>query len=129
VFNIFRNSKNISEELILNHGYKLALEFGKDWLQPDNERLRKKYPNLSNKDLVKINAHVERLRSEASEFIYQRLEELTNDRKKISEKDLKIELNDWMINNHPWVSNENVKRTLTQGIYFAWKDGLTECIK
>jgi hypothetical protein len=79
--------------------------------------------------LVKINAHVERLRSEASEFIYQRLEELTNDRKKISEKDLKIELNDWMINNHPWVSNENVKRTLTQGIYFAWKDGLTECIK
>jgi hypothetical protein len=99
VFNIFRNSKNISEELILNHGYKLALEFGKDWLQPVNERLRKKYPNLSNKDLVKINAHVERLRSEASEFIYQRLEELTNDRKKISEKDLKIELNDWMINN------------------------------
>jgi hypothetical protein len=35
VFNIFRNSKNISEELILNHGYKLALEFGKDWLQPE----------------------------------------------------------------------------------------------
>ena len=54
MINLFRK-KSYKEENILNEGVSLAMEFGKNWLQPIQKRLSKKYPKLSTTELDEYN--------------------------------------------------------------------------
>lgn len=126
MLNLFKSESQDSKEEILNNGYRMALEFGKNWLQPVNERLRKKYPKLSAEEIQEFSDTCHNIRKEGNQFIYNRLRQLTELQQKITEHELNIELTDWMGEHYPWVNNANIKRTISQGIYYAAKDGWAE---
>lgn len=127
MLNIFK-SRDASKEEVLNKGYEMALEFGKNWLQPINDRLVKKFSNLSQKEIKEYSQACEQLRNESNNYIYERLSKLTDEQKEIREKDFTKELTDWMRTHSPWVSDSNIKRTFNQGMYYAWKEGISNCV-
>ncbi|MEQ8414116.1 MAG: hypothetical protein RIB71_06605 [Imperialibacter sp.] len=118
-----------TREGILNTAYALSMEFGEGWLQPIDERLGKIYPQLDSRQLSGFNNICQQLRTEATNFICQRLEQITDSQLMITEKDLGSELSRWMTEHYPWVSKSNIRKALAQGLYYAWRDGLTECVK
>ena len=103
MLNLFQ-SRDASKEEILNIGYEMALEFGKNWLQPINDRLAKKFKNLSQEEIEEYTQACEQLRNESNNYIYESLSKLTDEQQDIREKDFKKELTDWMRTHSPWVS-------------------------
>ncbi len=49
------SEKNIDNETILNIALKLTMEFGENWMQPIQNRLSKRFTNLSNQELDNYN--------------------------------------------------------------------------
>ncbi|MEH0154115.1 hypothetical protein V6R21_08185 [Limibacter armeniacum] len=125
----FRSQSSDSREDILNKGYKMSLEFGGNWLKPINERLGKKYPKLSSNELDEFSAICERLRAEAINFINKYLEAKAEGNQQIVEKELQIAFTNWALEYYPWLSKSNIKGTVSQGLYFAWKGGLVKQVK
>lgn len=118
-----------SREEILNKGLKFALEFGKNWMQPINERLSRRFPDLTHAELEEFNKICEQVRNDSLIHMSERLQNITEQQQEITEKELKSELAKWVNEQFPWVSKSNIKRIYSQGMYYGWKDGLTQFVK
>ena len=114
----------MNEEKILNRGLELALEFGPNWLQPIQARLSKKFPDLQTEELDKYDSICRTAMKDGHEFIYKKLETAADKKRKIKEKDVSDELQLFLHTKYPWVDSKNLKRIVSQGFYYAWKDGL-----
>ena len=109
---------------ILNDGLNLAMEFGNDWLMPVRERLEKKYPDLSAEQLDIYSIECEGAMEAGLSFIYKTLEKLATNKGNITGPELFNLLQDNMKLIFPWINNESASRLMSQGCYYAYKDGL-----
>jgi hypothetical protein len=113
-------------EDILNHGLNLAMEWGKDWLQPIQSRLAKGYPKLTAKELDDYN----KVCQEAMKAGHQLVDSLLSEQWKqnswktledVDSRILKPLFRKSMNTQYPWVSEENLGRLFSQGMYYALK--------
>ena len=114
----------MNEENILKRGLEFVLEFGPNWLQPIQSRLSEKFPELQTEELNKYDSICRTAMKDGHEFIYKKLETAADEKRKIKEKDVADELQLFLHKKYPWVDSGNLKRIVSQGFYYAWKDGL-----
>ena len=55
MFNWVKRKDGYDENQILNYGLDFAMQWGENWMQPIQERLSTKFPDLSSEDLDKYN--------------------------------------------------------------------------
>ena len=121
--------KTLTRDDISNLSVDLALAWGQDWLKPIQSRLAAKVDSLSSSDLDEYNDLSQEVLKVGFGFISTTLEDVCDRRATIKETDLKSALINEMSSKFPWLSNDNLKRILSQGLYYSWKDGLGDCIK
>jgi len=114
---------------ILNLSLDLALAWGPNWAQPIQSRLAAKDDTLSFSDLNEYNDLSQEVLNEGFQFITSRLEGVCDARETIKEKDLKTVFVENMVGKYPWINEEHLKKIFSQGLYYAWKDGLVDCVK
>jgi hypothetical protein len=106
------------DERILNVGLDLAMEFGKNWLQPIQTRLAKKFPTLSPAQLDEY----ERACREAMKFGHAQVP-IQWRRAGGQEKSARRLFDEVVLAAHPWITRTNLSHLFSQGCYYAWKDG------
>ena len=114
----------MNEEKILNKGLEFALEFGPNWLQPIQSRLSDKFPELQPDELNKYDTICRTAMRKGHDYIYKALEAATDEKRKINQTEIADLLSSFLNQEYPWIDSENLKRILSQGLYYAWKDGL-----
>ena len=123
------NKQNPPENKILNSGLNFAMEFGENWLQPIHQRLSFKYDFLTKNQLDEYNLICTKATKIGQEFIYKTLVEISENQETIKESHLKHNLKSFMLSDYPWIDNKNLSRLFSQVCYYAYKDGLTGCLK
>lgn len=129
--NIFANifkSTPISKEQILNAGLSMAMEFGSNWLQPINERLRSKFPNLSEQELKEYNTLCQSAMKRGHNYIYDTLNMLAENDGTIRSIELQDQFKLSLRSEYDWINDKNITGLYSQGCYYAWKDGLDNAI-
>ena len=99
---------------ILNTGLNLAMEWGKDWLKPIQSRLVIHYPQLSPDELDRYNT----LCQEAMKFGHDLIYSLHNQH---TTSEIQSYFRSQLKEKYPWVSDENLGRLFSQGMYYAMK--------
>ena len=125
--NIFKSENR--EDRIRNSGLKLALRWGDEWMQPIQERLKQKFPNLTSSELDEHDLLCTQARNHGQNYIFDTLRKATDDGIQLSEKAFKKQFKDFVKNTYPWVNNSNLNSIFSQGMYYAWKDGFDRCLK
>ena len=110
----FRKKEPANED-VLNEAFHFAMAWGKDWLQPVQDRLAKAYPQLSKKELDQYNTLAQEVMKFGHAQVYS-LAELHG--KQTSEK----EFAEILLSKYPWVNKKNISHCFSQGMYYAWKD-------
>lgn len=123
------NKQNPPENEILNSGLNFAMEFGENWLQPIQKRLLFKYGFLTSKQRDEYNAICTTTMKIGHEFIYKSLADILDKDETIKENQFKENFKNFMLNEFPWIDKRNMSRLFSQGCYYAYKDGLTGCMK
>jgi hypothetical protein len=118
----------LTENKILNIGLGLAMEFGKNRLKPIQERLAKRVPDLTVDQLNKYNEICVDSMNTCLDYVYKRLDQLDKDDKFISNWRLRREFKKFIRENYSWINYWNTYRLYSQSLYFAWHDGLDQCI-
>lgn len=113
----------------LNLSLDLALAWGSNWAQPIQSRLAAKVDTLSSSDLNEYNNSSQEVLNVGFQFISSRLEGVCDARETIKEKVLKTVFVEYMVSRYPWINEENLKKIFSQALYYAWKDGLVDCVK
>jgi hypothetical protein len=126
--NLLKRNNSPGEAEILNHGIRLAMEFGENWLQPIQNRLAKKFTHLNATELDAYNHICRGAMDSAHSHIYNTLAKLDETSEKIASRELKKNFREYMRNNYTWISGSNLTRLFNQGMYYAWKDGLDKSI-
>jgi len=116
MFKFFRKSQSAIESEILNTGLLLSLEWGKYWLKPINDRLIKKYPQITDAKAEEVNSICKGAREYGVSLVYELAEDLNE---KIRIKDFRLPYK----TKYPWVSEKVLSSVYNQGMYYAWKDG------
>ncbi len=107
------------QDQILNAGLALAMEFGKNWLQPIQSRLAESFPDLSSHELDEYNS----ICKSAMEFGNQSISIAI-----IKREGQELNYKEWeaaVLNSYPWINRENLAQLFSQAMYYAWKDGFT----
>lgn len=121
---MFFGEKNYSEEKILNIGLAFAMEFGKNWQAPIQDRLRKKIPNLTQQELNRYNSICKAMLDDGIDILFKLLENIdTNNPMKSNE--LSIQFGKVILSKYSWVNEKNLKHLYSQAMYYAWKDGIS----
>lgn len=123
------SKQNSPENEILNSGLDFTMEFGENWLQPIHQRLFSKYDFLTKKQLDEYNLICTKAMKSGKDLIYKTLVEVSENQATIDENHLKEKLKSFMLSNYPWIDDKNLSRLFNQGCYYAYKDGLTDCLK
>lgn len=121
-------SNSLSETDILNAGLSYAMEFGTNLLQPIQNRLSKKFPQLNQAELAYYNDICQDAMRFGHTFIYNRLIDLHTKGEKITSKELKVTFENHIKEKYAWVSSYNFNALFNQGMYYAWKDGLDKSV-
>jgi hypothetical protein len=108
------DSGPICNEEILNVGLDLALEWGKDWLEPIQQRLAKKYPRLTEEELDGYNA----VCRQAMDFSHSSVGDLADTRGLDVPYEEFVKLIRARL---PWISDKNLSRAYSQGMYYIRK--------
>ena len=116
------------EEVILNKGLEFAMEFGANWLKPIQERLAMKFPDLSEDELNNYNEACRAAMFGGQDFVYKTLEATAEKREKITGGELKARLKNFLAEKYPWTDPSNTDKLYSQAVYYAWKDGLHDCL-
>src|SRR5687768_99590 len=96
-----------TESEILNSGLKLAMEFGKNWLQPIQNRLLKKYDFLTTEQLERYNLICKEVLQDGNHFIYNTLSNLIEKDVTIKRSELKHKYDNFILEKYHWVSKSN----------------------
>lgn len=103
---------------ILDRGLALALEWGQHWLAPIHDRLGALYPSLSPEELGRYDAACRA----AMRFGHEGVRSAWREADRDQEKAFAL-WRDAILARYPWISDDNMRRTFSQGMYYAWKDG------
>ena len=93
----------------------LAMAFGKDWLEPIQERLLKKYPELTQEEQDKYNSICQKAMRYGHDKMYSFAE---NEGKNLDKENF----NKFFLNKYPWANNKIIKYVYNQGLYYVHKD-------
>ncbi|MBK7183411.1 MAG: hypothetical protein IPH89_10965 [Bacteroidetes bacterium] len=129
IFDFIFSKKTATRDEILNHGLKLALKWGKVWLTPIQSRLSRKFPFLSQSELDDYNQLCRQTMDIGFGFVRETLENSYDKKLEIKEEKLKYDFNKYMLEINPWINNSNLRQIFSQGLYYSWKDGLSEYLK
>jgi|GEM_PF-463433 len=99
----------------LNLLYDKSLEFGEHWLRPLAEWARELWPEWDIEKQAEISRYIEKARKEINDYINANYD-LSPDKSTISREEIK----NWIRKNYPWMTEENVSRGYSQGMYYAW---------
>lgn len=106
------------DDSILDRALTLAMEFGENWLQPNQNRLRGEYPHLTPAELSACNAVCQAAREHGVLQVPACWREAAGDGSRAFTAWRAV-----MREHHPWISDGTARRLFSQGRYYAWKDG------
>jgi len=117
--NLFQFSKEQkpSSESILNVGLKMAMDFGKNWLSPIDERIKEKYQDISIEEARALNDLCKRIMDEANEWVCRTADKYPGkklDREAFATHMLAVDSR---------INKETLSRLMGQAMYYASKDG------
>lgn len=112
---LFKGKKANDRDELLNEGLSLAMEWGKNWLQPIQERLQRRHLELSKEELDELNDKAQAAMKFGHNLVYESVE---RDGKAIADQDFAREVQV----RYPWVHEKNIRHMYSQGRYYAWKD-------
>lgn len=101
---------------LLNEGLALAMEFGQDWLKPIQPRLLQRYPALGRAELDELDGECRAAMSFGHKVTYEHCVKFG---KTVSVATIAPAVRA----KFPWVSEANMARLFSQGMYYAYKDG------
>jgi hypothetical protein len=107
------------QDAILDDGLALAMEWGKEWLEPIQARLRQKYPQLSDSELDEYDSVCRGAMKFGNATVYALAEETGKNPKY---DDFAVRFG----SRYPWASPSNLSHLFSQGMYYLWKDGGVE---
>ena len=102
-------------EETLNLGLAIAMEWGKDWLNPIQTRLKKQRPDLSPKQLRECNKLCQDVMRHGHKLVHEFLG---------PDFDTDSAFKPWaakMRETYPWISDDNLGSCFSQGYYYASK--------
>jgi hypothetical protein len=99
----------------LNKGLALAMDWGKDWLMPIQERLRAWDSSITPAQADAINEICQR----AMRFGWELVRKQNGSA--LSDAELDEEFRQKMLAKFPWVDRENLSRLYSQALYYAMK--------
>lgn len=105
------------EKKIWNYALELAQEWGKEWLQPVQERLFRVYPSKERRQLDELNALAQQAMKRGHDLAYDLIDKLGI---KQSEKAWR----EIYQAEYPWVDERNLRHLISTGSYYARKDGI-----
>ncbi len=101
----------------LNYALNLSLEFGENWLVDIQDRLSKKYPELSKTELDYCKQLCEKINKLAHQYV-------ANNPKKIG-AEIKFTENskfkEFIKKKYNWINDNNIKKIYSQSCYYAMK--------
>ncbi|MCE7890528.1 MAG: hypothetical protein KJ015_20680 [Myxococcales bacterium] len=103
---------------LMNLALDLALAWGPDFLQPTQGRLALLRPELSQHELDRYDD----IARDAMNTGHSIVQNLALERG-LNDPSVPAEAKALVAEQLPWVSSENLARIVSQGMYFAWKDG------
>ncbi len=98
---------------ILNTSLELALEWGKNWLQPIQSRLAKQFPHLSQQELDNYN----HLAQEIMHYGWA----IIKDMNFIDDPNASAAFKSKVLERYPSINQDNLSRLFSQGCYYALK--------
>ena len=102
---------------ILNVGLNFSMEFGKNWLQPINQRLLDKFSQLSSTELEECNNICIEINRIAHNFVFENPVKIKPELKFVDYS----EFENFMMKNFDWINKENMKCLYSQSCYYAYK--------
>lgn len=102
---------------ILNDGLEVALEWGPNLAKPYGSRLAERQPQLSQPQL----AEVEKTCKGAMDFGHNLIYEMAGKSGLTKFEDFEPT----MKARYPWINAKNLSQIRNQGMYYAWKDGIS----
>lgn len=103
------------ETEILNVGLEMALEWGENFGKPIQPRLAERYPNLNEKQLDGYSEICKKVKSLGFDLIYELYPKGGVDSAR----------GNWrqeILEQYPWVCEQNLSHIYSQGCYYAWRD-------
>ena len=100
---------------IVNAALEMSLEWGPNWLQPINARLREKYPQLTEKEAESLNVWCAAVRTFAFDLVEKEYKD-EQAGKGIGSEAVQQEIRQ----KYPQVNAENLSHLYSQGMYYAW---------
>jgi hypothetical protein len=113
-----RPRPDAGDAALQNYALDLAQEWGREWLQPIQPRLRRAYPTMPTEELDRLNAIAQDAMKEGHDLVYSMTEQLGE--KGMSEAAWRSAYTP----RYPWVDDKNLRHLYSTGRYYAWKDGV-----
>lgn len=104
---------------VFNFGLSQALEFGANYRSPIHERLALQFPELLPQDLDQIDKLCSEVRDYSNQLIYTTAG--LHD-----EKACKSLWGEQLNTRYQWINEVNLGRLFSQGMYYAWVDGVVK---
>jgi hypothetical protein len=102
---------------LLNVGLSFALEFGENWLEPIQARMSAKFPMLAVEELDALNTNCQAAMNFGHDLLYSMAESEGSDLNQAKWQST-------VSTNYPWINTSNMNHLFSQGMYYAWKDGI-----
>ena len=102
---------------ILNIALDMSMEFGENWLKPINDRLHKKYPEISSEDLEAINSICKEVNKFANDYVYKSGSVINKEISFVDFKKFKVDI----LLKYIWISESNLSHLYSQSYYYAMK--------
>ena len=107
---------NLSNE-ILNSGLSFAMEFGENWLNPINDRLKNIFPQLTFDELDNCNSICKKVNKIANQCVYENPIAINGEYQFMNIE----QFSSFMKNHFKWISADNMCKLYSQSCYYALK--------
>ncbi|MFC5048410.1 hypothetical protein ACFSTE_13730 [Aquimarina hainanensis] len=104
------------DEKILNEGLAQSMEFGDNWLVDVDERLKEKFPKLSESELKDC----DKLFREINTYAHDLVRNTIKMKQEISFISI-VRFNEKLIAKYQWINSSNLSRLYSQSCYYALK--------
>ena len=116
------------EEDILNQGLYMAMEFGGNWLQPVDVRLKLKFNHLSDNRVSAYDVICRKALDQGHSFVMTSLVKLAEEGKTVGGAEFKDQFDNYIKAGFVWINKANLEQLYSQGVYYAWKEGFDKVI-
>lgn len=104
------------DEQILNTVYSASLEFGENFHRPIIEIIEEFYSDISNDEKISIASYIEQIRNDIENYFYSNYDY----KNETANMELQHHGKQWIKNKYHWMNIENINRSVSQGMYYAW---------